>query len=206
MDDMIVIKIQKDLTYDLIKKNHYLHRLPNVVYSYGLYKQNILLGICTFGIPASLHLCEGLCGKDYKDYVIELNRLFLIKNEKNLASFFVSRCLKMLPKPKIVVSYADKNNGHCGYIYQATNFLYTGLSAKRTNPKNSHGLHSRTVWKQNQETIERPRKHRYVYMVGGKSDRKKLLKNLKYKVQDYPKSENVNYNVGNIPPSQILLL
>ena len=58
---------------------------------------------------------------------MELSRLCLTENhEKNLTSYFVSQCLKQLPKPNVIVSYADTNNNHCGYIYQATNFIYTG--------------------------------------------------------------------------------
>ena len=50
--------------------------------------------------------------------------------EKNVLSFFVSGCLNRLPKPSVVVSYADTSQGHHGFIYQATNWIYTGLSAK----------------------------------------------------------------------------
>jgi hypothetical protein len=39
----------------------------------------------------------------------------------------------MLPKPTIVVSYADTAMGHIGYIYQASNFLFTGTTKERTD-------------------------------------------------------------------------
>ena len=203
---MKVLPIKNEETHDWLLRVHYARRIPSISYAFGLFDDHELLGVVTYGSPPSPTILEGIAGKKNSSIVLELNRLVFVRPVKNGPSLLVSHSLKFLPKPTIVVSYADCAKGHVGYVYQSTNFLYTGLSAKRTNPKNSHGLHSRTVWKPNQETIERPRKHRYVYMVGGKSDRKKLLKNLKYKVQDYPKSENVNYNVGNIPPSQILLL
>ncbi len=38
----------------------------------------------------------------------------------------------MLEKPKIIISFADPNNFHHGYIYQATNFIYTGISSNTT--------------------------------------------------------------------------
>ena len=206
-----MIKIQKEFCFDLIEQSHYLKRLPSIMYAFGLYNGNDLVGVCTFSTPPSLNLCIGVCGKEFKDEVLELNRLFLVKNEKNLASFFVSRALKMLPKPSIGVSYADKNSGHCGYVYQATNFIYTGLSEKRTNLKTDTGLHSRTDWKPKKEGevreyVERPRKHRYIYFIGSKAERKLRRQKLNYKVLDYPKTENENYDVDYIPSLQPLLI
>ena len=34
---------------------------------------------------------------------------------------------------------------------------------------------------------ERPRKHRYIFIVGDKTFRKAVIKNLKYRVEAYPK-------------------
>ena len=211
LENFRVIKIQKEFCFDLIEQSHYLKRLPSIMYAFGLYNGNDLVGVCTFSTPPSLNLCIGVCGKEFKDEVLELNRLFLVKNEKNLASFFVSRALKMLPKPSIVVSYADKNSGHCGYVYQATNFIYTGLSEKRTELRTDTGLHSRTDWKPKKEGevreyVARPRKHRYIYFTGSKAERKLRRQKLNYKVLDYPKTENENYDVDYIPSLQPLLI
>jgi hypothetical protein len=78
-------------------------------------------------------LVKGVCGEGYKKQVIELNRLCLRYNRKNEASFLVAKSLSLLPKPKIVVSYADTAQGHQGVIYQATNFLFTGTTKPRTD-------------------------------------------------------------------------
>ena len=42
---------------------------------------------------------------------------------------------KLLPKPKIVISFADTEQQHKGIVYQACSFTYHGLSAKRTDWK-----------------------------------------------------------------------
>ena len=55
----------------------------------------------------------------------------------------VGRSLRLLPKPSVVVSYADTAQGHVGYVYQAANFIYTGLSAKRTDWKKTGAASSR---------------------------------------------------------------
>ena len=204
MNNYKVVEVPKSTVYGLLKENHYLKRLPPISFSFGLYKDKTLKGVCTFGSPPSKDLCTGLCGKEYKDEVLELNRLFLTNNKKNLASFFVSKCLKILPSPKIIVSYADTSANHHGYIYQATNFIYTGLSAKRRDTIGAG--HSRGVKWDGENTIERPRKHRYVYFLGSKKQKKDRKKDLLYPVCNYPKGDNKNYIVGNVAPTQGLLL
>jgi hypothetical protein len=125
-----VLSIKKELTYEWLLKKHYAKRLPSISYSFGLYNCNILVGVCTFGMPPSSTLCESIAGAKYKSLVLELNRL--VSNDdldKNALSYFVSNAISQLPKPKIIVSFSDNNMYHNGYIYQATNFIYTGLSS-----------------------------------------------------------------------------
>ena len=127
---MKIIPIEPKETYDWLLNVHYAKRIPQIMKAFGLYNGNSLIGIVTYGIPASPSLCMGICGKEYSNKVLELNRLCLINNDKNQASMLVSGSIKQLPKPTIVVSYADNAQGHVGYVYQATNFIYTGLSEK----------------------------------------------------------------------------
>ena len=151
-----------------------------------------------YGIPASPSLCVGLAGAENRNRVYELNRLAIAEKENgnNNASFLVSHSLKMLPNYTFVVSYADTGWGHVGYIYQACNFLYTGLSAKRVDTY-SGGKHSRCYDKSKGETRHQTRnpKHRYVYLVGDKRTKKQMMKELKYKIQDYPKGESKHYDI-----------
>jgi hypothetical protein len=103
----MVLPIKSEEAVPWILQKHYAKRLPSISYAFGLYENNQLIGVVTYGIPASNSLCEGVCGKQNKEYVIELNRLCLLNNDKNQSSFLVGNSLKMLPKPKIIVSYAD---------------------------------------------------------------------------------------------------
>jgi hypothetical protein len=66
-------------------------------------------------------VARGICGKEQESIVVELNRLCLLDNDKNQASFLVANSMKLLPKPTIVISYADTGQGHVGYVYQACN-------------------------------------------------------------------------------------
>ena len=130
---MKVLPIQNYETKTWLLNRHYAKRIPSISYAFGLYEDHNLVGVCTYGSPPSPSLCTGVCGEEYKDKVVELNRLILDSPKPNSASYLVSQSLKLLPKPSIVVSYADTSQGHVGYIYQATNFLYTGLSEARVD-------------------------------------------------------------------------
>ena len=50
---------------------------------------------------------------------------------------------------------------------------------------------------------ERPQKHRYILFLGSKAQRKKMLNNLKYKIEPYPKGKNKNYNASYEPKVQL---
>jgi hypothetical protein len=176
---------------------HYAKRLCSISYSFGLFDDNnIIIGILTIGKPASPNLCDGVCGKEFNKNVYELNRLCINDGlEKNVLSFFVSNSLKMIKEDLIIVSYADKLMGHNGYIYQATNWIYTGSTKERTDIGNEKDNHSRHYDKKIDKKINRKfrsSKHRYIYFIGKKS---KIFKNnLKYQILNYPKGENKRYD------------
>ena len=177
---------------------HYAKRMPSISYSYGLFKDDVMVGIVCYGSPPSQSLCKGICGPEYKHKILELNRLCLKNNLKNESSYLVAHSSKLLPKPRVIVSYADTSQNHIGYIYQATNFIYTGLSDKRTEWRmRGSDLHSKTICEKYtlQErkdndmfyVTDRPRKHRYIYIIGNKKFIKQAKKDLRYPVSDYPK-------------------
>ena len=69
-------------------------------------------------------------GKDYLAGTMECKRFVLMrKAPKNVASFFMARCLKDLqqyPEISQIVSYADPEHGHEGTLYKAANFIPMG--------------------------------------------------------------------------------
>lgn len=206
-------------------KKHYLKRLPSITYCFGLYDNNILIGICSFGNAVPLTMKRSICGEQYEHLVYELNRLIVNDNhEKNITSYFVSQCLRQLPKPLIIVSYADKSQGHNGYIYQSTNFIYLGLShtQKDWKIKGEEDKHSRTLMDEFAFTpnriellkekygnrlyqVEREPKHRYIYFLGSKTQRQKFIKALRHQSQPYPKGDNRRYDASYQPTTQAKL-
>lgn len=186
-------------------EKHYAKRMCPISFAFGLYDDEQLVGVVTYGVPASPFLCMGVCGIDNKDKVLELNRLCLNDGVKNGASFLVSKSLQMLPKPTIVVSYADTAMGHVGYIYQASNFLFTGTTKERTDMAGEDGKHSRHNLGNSENRINRSAKHRYVYFVGSKPQKNSLLKQLNYEVLPYPKGDSQRYDSGTTVKTQQLL-
>jgi len=137
----------KKLADDFILNIHYAKRKPSISYVYGLFDKGELIGICSYGMPPSPILAESIIGKKDKKLVIELNRLVLKYNRKNEASYLVGKSIKLLPKPKIIVSFADENQNHKGIIYQATNFIYTGITQNNYQyvDKNNKEFHFRKL-------------------------------------------------------------
>lgn len=205
---MIVKAIARSDCEDFILNIHYAKRWPSISYAFGLFDGEELLGVVTYGTPLSSTLRTGVAGPDMAPAVLELNRLCLRNNVRNHASMLVGRSLKMLPQGRIVVSFADTEQGHFGYIYQATNFGYYGLSAKRTDWKirGLEHLHGQTISdmvkgaKSRAAALHekfgddfylkpRSRKHRYIYLVGDRTFKKKTLPLIRYKKEPYPKPE-----------------
>lgn len=171
--------------------------MVSISYSYGLFRDRKLVGIVTYGSPASPFLCKGVCGVEYRKQVIELNRLVLTDNKPNEASILIGRSLRLLglSGDYIVVSYADSGVEHTGFVYQATNFLFTGTTKLRTDIASADGKHSRHhSGDPTKRTIRTP-KHRYVTMVGNKRFKKQARKDLKYTVYNYPKTHRYRKGV-----------
>lgn len=138
---MRVLSIDNSECKDWLLNKHYAKRLCSISYAFGLYIDNILVGVCTFGMPPSSNLAGSICGSDYEVNVLELNRLVVNDGlPKNSLSYFVSNAIKKLPSNRIIVSFADANMNHSGYIYQATNFIYTGLSSNTSKLVDKDGV------------------------------------------------------------------
>ena len=216
---MKVLPIKTEETYPWLIEKHYAKRLPQIMFAFGLYVDNQIVGVVTYGIPPSPSLCTGICGQEYSDKVLELNRLCLMDNFRNQSSFLIANSIKLLPKPTIVVSYADTEQGHVGYVYQATNFLYTGLTKHRIDwaIKGQEHKHSKTIsdgmsldsikekYGDDFYHIQRSRKHRYIYFHGSKKDKKILLSKLNYETFPYPKGDSKRYDSGGKVRTQELL-
>ena len=220
-----VQSIDSYLCKEWLLKKHYLKRMTSFTYSFGLYEDKVLVGVITFGNAIPLTMKKSLFGEKYMDYVYELNRLCTNDNlDKNANSFFITESFKLLPKPLIIVSYADKSVGHNGYIYQATNFIFTGESHTQLDwkLKGKEHIHSRTLMdefafeknrieklkqKYGNELyqVKREPKYRYVFILANKKLKRKIMEYKLFDIKSYPKGENKRYDSSYMPNTQLNL-
>ena len=74
---------------DWLLNKHYLRRMTSFTYAFGLFKDRILVGVCTFGNAIPMTMKKSICGENYMDLVYELNRLCTNDDlHKNANSFF----------------------------------------------------------------------------------------------------------------------
>lgn len=167
-------------------------------YNYGGFINEELQAVCIFHNPSVPEMVKGCFDlkRTEQQGIFELGRL--VKNPNAVSDFilsqFVAMSIKELRKDaevKALLSYAD-SRFHTGFIYQALNFGYYGLTKQRSDywfeqPDGSYVKHIRGKVKGTKgEWRPRPRKHRYL-MVYDKS-----LKT-QWKEQQYPKSDNIEY-------------
>jgi len=186
-----------------IKRFHYSHGCHNGPSpNYGLMFSNRLIGVCMFATPCSENVRASILGKEHKDAVIELHRLYTIDDApKNCESWFVSRCLNKLKEDKtrvkVVISFSDTTEGHYGTIYQACNAWYYGKSSPATFYKDKNGRlrHPRqqgeNISKEEAKNkgwtpVKRDSKHRYLWII----DNNLTVDDLEVEVsKDYPKKD-----------------
>lgn len=206
LQSLDVRRITRDETKPFILLVHYARRMPQTIYSFGLFENNKLIGVCTFGYPATPAIQKSM-QKVNDGVVLELNRLVINpdKNGNNYGSYFVSRCLKMLPEKTYVVSYADSGWSHCGYIYQVTNWLYTGKSEDAMIPF-ANGKHFRHNKLKTDFKEINSGKYRYIYLIGNRKQKKEMIKNINWKIiKEYPKIIERKYDTNNPKPFNDLL-
>jgi len=217
---MIVLSIKPSETHQWLLEKHYAKRIPIIRYAFGLYENDLLVGIITYGPTPTPQVQKYMLGKGWEDKIMELNRLCISTSTKNAASILVGKSLSMLPKPMAIVSYADGGQGHVGYVYQATNFIYTGavtahddeyiINGKKTHARTltSQGITKPKEWAKanNIEIVKAKPKHRYIYFCGSKNQKKEMLNLLTYPViAQYPKGESKRYDAGGSVATQQML-
>lgn len=207
---MKVIPIEKSIADAFVLQKHYSRRASIFWAGFGLEEDGKITGVAVYGQPSPPIQRHAFHDRDFRLY--ELARVVVQSKTKNASSFLVANSLKMLePKPCAVVSYADMEQNHCGIIYQATNWIYTGatkshdksyiVDGKRTHPMTlrDRGITDPGRWaKENGiETVPPMEKHRYFQFVGDRRSRAEMLSKLSYPVvATYPKCDQRRYDDG----------
>jgi hypothetical protein len=205
-EDFYIDNVKKCEVRDLLNTFHYLrHESKDFKvspYSYGLYRNSVTdvlriggpLAVCIFTNLPVPEIAVGAFGlqRHEQEGLYELSRLCvhpdIQKEEYNITSWFVSRCIKKFRKDtevKAILSYADSSH-HSGIIYRATNFKYYGKTDSKSDfwieqSDGSYIKHSRGPIKGLEgEWRERSRKHRYLMVFD-----KELEKRLKWEEEEW---------------------
>lgn len=184
---------------------HYAKSVPTVQHAYNIYNgENEWCGVIVFGGGANNNLSKSF-GKNAGE-VLELERVAL-NGKQEYTSQAVSIALKQLHKDdplcQIVVSYSDHRQKHIGTIYQATNWIYLGITITSDTQYlyNGKWTHERTInSKKNRAELkkilpkrENSNKFKYIY-VYDKKLRKQYLKN----ALPYPKDKDITHCEGQV--------
>ena len=133
-DDFYVIEIPKQISKDIIIKNHYSHKVCNDATTHihlGCYINGELLGCLQFGYAMNPQSGGSLVtGTELNQYK-ELNRMwFDDKAKKNTESKAISYSIKYIKGKyktvKWIQSFADERCGGLGIVYQACSFRFYG--------------------------------------------------------------------------------
>ena len=108
------------------------------------------------------------------------------------------------------MSYADENKNHYGYIYQATNWIYTGVSTPKHRYIFSDGstFDIRRGIDRKGEIVDKillKPTHRYITFVGSKKDKRVMSNDLKLNIKPYPKGEPSRYDASYQPNVQTVM-
>lgn len=156
--------------------------MPNSGVKIGVWEDGHFIGAILFGVGAGNATNGARFGLSRTNDIAELQRVALKPEHKTPVSKCIAIALKMLrrqsPGLRLVISFADTAQGHHGGIYQAGNWVYTGLTeTDRTyivfgQPRHAKTIHSRG-WRQTEEWLREhvdpnarveniPSKHRYL--------------------------------------------
>ena len=149
---------------------------------------------------------------EYEDKdVMELKRLWIEDGYgNNIESYTISKSIKLLKededRAKIIISYSDPAENHKGIIYRASNFYYQGNDIGHSPnymfklPNEDKWITARTLTdridgsvgieevKKKIPDIEikvAEKKHRYLYFLCNRGEKKRLIKQLKHPLVSY---------------------
>ena len=209
--EMVVKRIPAKQARKYIASFHYSRTMPDSTrYAYAGYLNGKLCGVICYGMGCGKSQYTSLIPDIENGTYLELTRLWCANDyPRNTESKLIAESLKLLPPEiKLVLSFADEGEGHCGIIYQATNWLYCGKNSGGKMLMCEDGLkkHPRLlgIYRQRHPEYKRytndelmnllgyqyvggGRKFRYVYLRGSKRERRELCGMLDGKIQPYPK-------------------
>ena len=128
---------------------HYSRSVPSgKLLKFGVYENDRFIGVVLFSRGANKNIVNPFKIKQTEG--CELTRVALDRHSSQVSKI-VSIAIKLFKKKfadmKLIISYADPNQGHLGGIYQAGNWVYTGLGNNcKVYLLNGKEIHSKTIY------------------------------------------------------------
>lgn len=204
--DMTVAPVATSDVNEFAKRYHYTGSGGASLWRWGLWHGPTLHGVVAYNLPTR-PVCESVFGAEHFDKVWHMGRLILSEESpRNSESRLIGGSLQQIQKKYqqvwAVLTYAATDAGHIGTVYQATNAIYTGHSSvedyfvdDRGVIKNRRNLYKITTRSIDERAAERGWKrvaggvkHRYIYILGSKTQRRQRMALLKYPILPYPKA------------------
>lgn len=208
--DMVVREINSELAREMISTFHYSQTFPDsTIHCYGGYLNGKLIGVICYGMGCGKNQYTSLIPNIENGTYLELTRLWVANDmPRNSESKLISTSLKMLPKQyHLIISFADELQGHCGIIYQATNWYYLGVNGggkmlikngikkhprllgiyRMRHPELKDTTNDELMKILGYEWCESGKKHRYVYLRGTKKEKRNIYIYISNKIKPYPK-------------------
>lgn len=207
-DNIVIKQISMSIAKEFILQYEWLKNLGAAKYCFGLFIDNNLASVVCYTDPVSPNAYKKLIGIKTEKNILQLCRgassyWAPIWAPSKLISYSLKQ-ISIMKNAIAVIAYADPEAGEVGIIYQACNAVYIGLTnpggakyyiikGKKYHPRKVHKLFGT----RSAETIKRidpnyltkkiKNKHRYIFLMGNKIERKKILENLKSKIEEYPR-------------------
>jgi hypothetical protein len=204
---------------NVILGNEWLGNMGTTEFAFGLFFGGHLAGTVCYGSTAGSSVFKSICGEEHAHEAITLVRgACLHWAHPHSASFLISEaCRQMTEKGfHLFVGYSDPEAGEIGTIYQASNWLYCGMTSPKQRYRTTdgkihdsrqvHGLtrdrrggttkYKRTRSEQMKlllgqgcEFLDGTPKHRYVGLYGDRRMKRLLRSALRWQSLPYPKRQ-----------------
>ncbi len=181
-----------------VSRFHYSEKMPiGRSVKFGVWESTKFIGVVIFGDGVSPKL-GGSFGVTQHE-VTELTRVALSAHQvavSKVIAVSIRLLRKSNPGLRILVSYADPEQGHHGGIYQAGNWIYHGQRELtqvlyRGQWRNDTSAKRWAGWQKRYRTRKIQGKHKYVYPLDGT-----LRERLEERRQPYPKRALVSEAVA----------
>ena len=200
--DMTVSAVAHRDVIEFCRRYHYSNTGGSNLWNWGLWHGVYLLGVVSYNLPTR-SVCDSIFGEDHWDHVWHMGRLAVADEvPKNAESRLIGGSLRAIEKQHpgtwAIVTYAATDVGHIGYVYQATNALYTGTGGdptwfidqegrRRGRYLSGHVSDARAASMGWEKQASGGPKHRYIYILGNKRERRERRALLRFPVLPYPK-------------------